>query len=72
MGHSYPSSPAAKTTTGHSPPVIITSYHTVTDSIGNATYYQVVDKVPINPVGTVTIRDNASDAVITANPMLAT
>jgi hypothetical protein len=46
-------------------------YRTVTDSQGNATYYQVTE-VPINPVGTVTIHDSASDASITANLVLNT
>jgi hypothetical protein len=46
-------------------------YRTVTDSNGNATYYQVTE-VPINPVGTVTIRDSATDAVVTANLVLNT
>jgi hypothetical protein len=46
-------------------------YRTVTDSSGNATYYQVTE-VPINPVGTVTIHDSATDAVITANLVLNT
>ena len=46
-------------------------YRTVTDSQGNATYYQVTE-VPINPVGTVTIHDSATDAVITANLVLNT
>jgi hypothetical protein len=46
-------------------------YRTVTDSQGNATYYQVTE-VPINPVGTVTIRDSATDAVVTANLVLNT
>src|SRR4029077_17470387 len=44
-------------------------YRTVTDSQGNATYYQVTE-VPINPVGTVTIHDSATDAVVTANLVL--
>jgi hypothetical protein len=46
-------------------------YRTVTDSNGNATYYQVTE-VPINPVGTVTISDSATDAVVTANLVLNT
>jgi hypothetical protein len=46
-------------------------YRTVTDSQGNATYYQVTE-VPINPLGTVTISDSATDAVITANLVLST
>lgn len=46
-------------------------YRTVTDSSGNATYYQVTE-VPINPVGTVTINDSASDSSITANLVLNT
>ena len=46
-------------------------YRTVTDSAGNATYYQVTE-VPINPVGPVTIHDSATDAVITANLVLNT
>jgi hypothetical protein len=46
-------------------------YRTVTDSQGNATYYQVTE-VPINPLGTVTIRDSATDAVVTANLVLNT
>ena len=46
-------------------------YRTVTDSSGNATYYQVTE-VPINPVGTVTITDNATDASITDNLILGT
>lgn len=46
-------------------------YRTVTDSQGNATYYQVTE-VPINPLGTVTIHDSASDAVVTANLVLNT
>jgi len=46
-------------------------YRTVTDSSGNATYYQVTE-VPINPLGTVTISDSATDAVITANLVLST
>ena len=46
-------------------------YRTVTDSQGNATYYQVTE-VPINPVGPVTIHDSASDASVTANLILNT
>lgn len=46
-------------------------YRTVTDSSGNATYFQVTE-VPINPVGTVTIHDSASDASITGNLVLNT
>ena len=46
-------------------------YRTVTDSSGNATYYQVTE-VPINPTGTVTIHDSATDAVVTANLVLNT
>ena len=46
-------------------------YRTVTDSAGNATYYQVTE-VPINPVGTVTVKDSASDASITGNLVLNT
>jgi hypothetical protein len=46
-------------------------YRTVTDSQGNATYYQVTE-VPINPAGTVTISDSATDAVVTANLVLNT
>lgn len=46
-------------------------YRTVTDSAGNATYYQVTE-VPINPSGTVTIHDSASDASITGNLVLNT
>lgn len=46
-------------------------YRTVTDSSGNATYYQVTE-VPINPAGTVTITDSASDASITGNLVLDT
>ena len=46
-------------------------YRTVTDSQGNATYYQVTE-VPINPAGPVTIHDSATDAVITANLVLNT
>jgi hypothetical protein len=46
-------------------------YRTVTDTAGNATYYQVTE-VPINPTGTVTISDSASDASITANLVLST
>ena len=38
-------------------------YRTVTDSQGNATYYQVTE-VPINPVGPVTIHDSARDALL--------
>ena len=43
----------------------------MTDSQGNATYYQVTE-VPINPVGPVTIHDSASDASVTANLVLNT
>ena len=46
-------------------------YRTVTDSQGNATYYQVTE-VPINPIGPVTISDSASDGVVTANLVLNT
>lgn len=46
-------------------------YRTVTDSAGNATYYQVAE-VPINPAGTVTINDSAQDSVITGNLVLST
>jgi hypothetical protein len=46
-------------------------YRTVTDSSGNATYYQVTE-VPINPSGTVTIHDSALDANITGNLVLNT
>jgi hypothetical protein len=46
-------------------------YRTVTDSQGNATYFQVTE-VPINPVGPVTITDSASDASITGNLVLNT
>ena len=46
-------------------------YRTVTDSAGNATYYQVTE-VPINPSGPVTIHDSASDASVTANLQLST
>jgi hypothetical protein len=46
-------------------------YRTVTDASGNATYFQVTE-VPINPVGPVTITDNASDASITGNLILST
>jgi len=46
-------------------------YRTVTDSAGNATYFQVTE-VPINPTGTVTIHDSASDASITGNLVLNT
>ena len=46
-------------------------YRTVTDSQGNATYFQVVE-VPINPSGPVTITDKALDADITANLVLDT
>ena len=46
-------------------------YRTVVDSQGNATYYQVTE-VPINPVGSVTITDSASDASITGNLVLST
>jgi hypothetical protein len=46
-------------------------YRTVTDSSGNATYFQVTE-VPINPSGPVTINDSASDASITGNLVLNT
>lgn len=46
-------------------------YRTVTDSQGNATYFQVTE-VPINPLGTVTINDSASDASVTGNLVLST
>ena len=46
-------------------------YRTVTDSQGNATYYQVTE-VPINPTGPVTITDNALDSAITGNLVLGT
>lgn len=46
-------------------------YRTVTDSSGNATYYQVT-QVPINFSGQVTITDSALDASITANQQLIT
>ena len=46
-------------------------YRTVTDSSGNATYFQVTE-VPINPSGPVTITDSASDASITGNLVLNT
>lgn len=46
-------------------------YRTVTDSSGNATYFQVTE-VPINPTGPVVITDNASDASITGNLVLST
>ena len=46
-------------------------YRTVTDSSGNATYFQVTE-VPINPSGPVTITDSALDANITSNLILDT
>jgi hypothetical protein len=46
-------------------------YRTVTDTSGNATYYQVTE-VPINFSGPVTINDSALDASITANQTLST
>ena len=46
-------------------------YRTVTDTQGNATYYQVTE-VPINPVGTVTITDSAPDSAIVGNLVLNT
>jgi hypothetical protein len=46
-------------------------YRTITDTQGNATYFQVTE-VPINPTGPVTITDTASDAAISANLILGT
>jgi hypothetical protein len=46
-------------------------YRTVTDSSGNASYYQVT-QVPINFSGPVTIHDSAQDGIIVANQQLET
>jgi len=46
-------------------------YRTVTDTSGNATYYQVTE-VPVNYSGTTTINDSAPDSVIASNLELST
>jgi hypothetical protein len=66
-----PAPPAGYNTNAAFNPGHYRLYRTVTDSQGNATYYQVTE-VPINPVGTVTIHDSASDSTITANLVLST
>ena len=66
-----PAPPAGYNTNAPFNPGHYRLYRTVTDTQGNATYYQVTE-VPINPVGTVTIRDSATDAVVTANLVLNT
>jgi hypothetical protein len=66
-----PAPPAGYNTNAPFNPGHYRLYRTVTDSQGNATYYQVTE-VPINPVGTVTIHDSATDAVVTANLVLNT
>jgi hypothetical protein len=66
-----PQPPAGYNSGGDMNPGHYRLYRTVTDSSGNATYYQVTE-VPINPAGTVTISDSASDTSITGNLMLNT
>jgi hypothetical protein len=66
-----PAPPAGYNTNAPFNPGHYRLYRTVTDSQGNATYYQVTE-VPINPSGTVTIHDSATDAVVTANLVLNT
>ena len=66
-----PAPPAGYNTNAPFNPGHYRLYRTVTDTNGNATYYQVTE-VPINPVGTVTVHDSASDASITANITLNT
>ena len=66
-----PAPPAGYNTNAPFNPGHYRLYRTVTDSQGNATYYQVTE-VPINPVGPVTIHDSASDASVTANLVLNT
>lgn len=46
-------------------------YRTVTDTSGNATYYQVTE-VPINYAGATIIHDSAPDSVIASNLALST
>jgi hypothetical protein len=46
-------------------------YRTVTDTSGNATYYQVTE-VPINYAGATIIHDSAPDSVVAANKQLNT
>ena len=66
-----PAPPAGYNTNAPFNPGHYRLYRTVTDSAGNATYYQVTE-VPINPVGPVTIHDRATDASITGNLVLNT